>query len=266
MEQKNYKNISLAKGAVRVYDLGTTKLHAYQTNDPMNDEVFILEKNGSAIVIEAPCFVDNIVELTEYIQSLSVQVEAQILSYHMAGATFLPTVPVYATQKADEYGHSGGGKMLVDNFAVAFGNAFDTSIHTVTHTITAGPLKIAGFTLDILPTQDAFDIEIPSLGLVYVHMLGHDCHSIVAGADHADALISQLKDLITRGFDFILTSHYTPETLQDAQEKVDYLESVKTIAASSPDAAAFKESVLEKYPNYTGGNYLDMTAGFFFSA
>ena len=39
--------------------------------------------------------------------------------------------------------------------------------------------------------RDAFDVEIPEINAVYTHMLGHDCHSIVAGAGHADALIAQ---------------------------------------------------------------------------
>ena len=37
------------------------------------------------------------------------------------------------------------------------------------------------------------------------------CHSIVAGADHADAMNAQLEGYIARGYDLILTSHYTPE-------------------------------------------------------
>jgi hypothetical protein len=266
MKQQKYRTIGLPKGEIRVYDLGAAKLHAYQTNDPMNDEVFILEKNGRAIVIETPCFTENIAELTGYIYTMKAQVEALLLSYHLAAASFLPDVPVYATKNADEFAHTGGGKALVDGFAKIFGAAFDTSIPTVTHTLAPGSVEIAGFTLDIVPSKDAFDIEIPALGLVYIHMLGHDCHSIVAGAGHAEALISQLKDLISRGFDLILTSHYTPEDLQDAQTKVDYLEALKTIAASSSNAAAFKKSMQKKYPVYTGENYLDMTAGLFFPA
>lgn len=39
----------------------------------------------------------------------------------------------------------------------------------------------------ITVTADAFDVEIPEIGAVYTHIPGHDCHSIVAGAGHADA-------------------------------------------------------------------------------
>ena len=44
-----------------------------------------------------------------------------------------------------------------------------------------------------------------------------------------------------------------------------YLEELKTIAASCAGGEAFKAAVRERYPSYSGENYLDMTAGFFFS-
>ena len=64
----------------------------------------------------------------------------------------------------------------------------------------------------------------------------------------------------------MLTSHYTPEGLKDAQVKIDYLEELKRIAEQSADASAFKAAVQERYPEYAGENYLDMTCGFFFGA
>ena len=70
-------------------------------------------------------------------------------------------------------------------------------------------------------------MEIPEINAVYTHMLGHDCHSIVAGADHADAMIAQLRGYIRAGFGLILTSHYTPEDLKDAETKIGYLEQLK---------------------------------------
>ncbi|MDE7036221.1 MAG: hypothetical protein K2O74_08240, partial [Eubacteriales bacterium] len=108
-------------------------------------------------------------------------------------------------------------------------------------------------------------VEIPGINAVYTHMLGHDCHSIVAGAGHADGMIAQLKGYLRKGYSLILTSHYTPEDLKDAQVKIDYLEQLKTIAASCTDGAAFKQAVKKQYPAYSGENYLDMTAGFFYA-
>lgn len=106
---------------------------------------------------------------------------------------------------------------------------------------------------------------IPEINAVYTHMLGHDCHSIVAGAGHADGIIAELHSYIEKGYDLILTSHYTPEDLKDAQTKIDYLENLKRIAANCSDADSFKKEVQKQYPAYSGQNYLDMTAGFFFT-
>lgn len=263
MNKNTFKKVNLTKGEMNVYDFGAVKLHAYKTNDFIDDEVFIVEKDGKAVVIESPCFFDNSKELEEYLKD--VEVEGILVAYHGAGAEFLKGVPKYATQNAKEYSENGGGKALIDNFTNAFGEAFDNSVHEITNIISAGKVTIGGIDFVITPTQDAFDIEIPEINAVYTHMLGHDCHSIVAGASHADAIIAQLKGYIAKGYDLILTSHYTPEDLNDAQTKIEYLENLKKIASDCKNADEFKEKVNSQYGTYSGGNYLDMTAGFFFN-
>lgn len=116
------------------------------------------------------------------------------------------------------------------------------------------------------PNAEAYDLEIPEINCVYTHMMGHDCHSIVAGCPHADGIISQLTYYIRRSFELVLTAHYTPEDLKDAQTKVAYLKQLKEIARTCENAVKMKEKVEKAYPNYSGMNYLDMTVGFFFPA
>ena len=96
-------------------------------------------------------------------------------------------------------------------------------------------------------------------------MLGHDCHSIVAGSGHADAIVAQLKGYLEKGYTLVLTSHYTPEDLKDVQTKIDYLEDLKDIASKCESADEFKSEVKKRYGSYSGDNYLEMTAGFFFA-
>lgn len=263
MNKNTFTVIKLGKGEMNVYDFGEVKLHAYKTNDFIDDEVFIVEKNGKAVIVESPCFFDNNEELTEYLKDL--EIEGMLIAYHGAGAGFMPNVPKYATQNAADYSQNGGGKALIDNFTGAFGGIFDNSVHKITNIINEGKINIGGIDFVIKQTDEAFDIEIPEINAVYTHMLGHDCHSIVAGAGHADAIIAQLNEYIAKGYDLILTSHYTPEDLKDAQTKIDYLEELKTIAEKCANSDEFKAEVQKKYPDYSGGNYLDMTAGFFFS-
>ena len=263
MNKNTFTTVKLAKGEMNVYDFGGIKLHAYKTNDFIDDEVFIVEKNGKAVVIESPCFFDNNKELAEYLEN--VEVEGMLVAYHGAGATFLPDVPKYATQNAVDFSKNGGGKALIDNFTGAFGEIFDSSVHAITNVIEPGKVTIGGIPFVIKQTADAFDVEIPEINAVYTHMRGHDCHSIVAGAGHADGIIAELRSYIKKGYDLILTSHYTPEDLKDAQTKIDYLENLKKIAANCADANSFKAEVQKQYSAYSGQNYLDMTAGFFYA-
>lgn len=263
MNKNTFTTVTLNKGEMNVYDFGGIKLHAYRTNEFIDDEVFIIEKNGKAVIIESPCFFDNIKELTEYLKD--IEVEGMLIAYHGAGATFLPEVPKYATQNAVEFSENGGGKALIDNFTNSFGEIFDKSVHKITDVMAEGKVTIGGIDFVIKQTDDAFDVEIPEINAVYTHMLGHDCHSIVAGAGHADGIIAELKSYIEKGYDLILTSHYTPEDLKDAQTKIDYLENLKKIAANCSDADSFKAEVQKQYPNYNGQNYLNMTAGFFYA-
>ncbi|MCI8379917.1 MAG: hypothetical protein HFH72_15660 [Lachnospiraceae bacterium] len=263
MNKNAFETVTLAKGEMNVYDFGSIKLHAYKTNDFIDDEVFIVEKNGKAVVIESPCFFDNNKELAKYLEN--TEVTGMLIAYHGAGATFLPDVPKYATQNAALYSKNGGGKSLIDNFSGTFGEIFDSSVHEITNVIEAGKITIGGIDFVIKQTDDAFDVEIPEINAVYTHMLGHDCHSIVAGAGHADAMIAELRSYIEKGYDLILTSHYTPEDLKDAQTKIDYLENLKKIAAGVQNADEFKAEIGKQYPQYSGQNYLDMTAGFFFA-
>ena len=263
MNKNTFQTKTLEKGEMHIYDFDAVRLHAYQTNDPIDNEVFIFEKNGKAVVLESPCFFDNNKELQTYLKDWKV--EGMLVAYHGAGATFLPDVPKYATQNAVEYARNGGGKALIDNFANVFGDGFDCSVHTITNVIGAGKIAIGSMDFNITPTADAFDVEIPELNAVYTHMLGHDCHSIVANAGHADGIIAQLWDYIEKGYDLILTSHYTPEDLKDAKTKIDYLTNLKQIAAACADADSFKAEVKKQCPAYSGENYLDMTANFFFA-
>ena len=263
MNKNTFTAVKLSKGEVNVYDFGTVKLHAYKTNDFIDNEVFIVEKAGKAVILESPCFFDNIEELTAYLNG--VEVAGMLVAYHGAGAAFLPDVPKYATQNAVEYSENGGGKALIDSFTSSFGESFDSSVHKITNVVESGKVTIGGMDFIIKQTADAFDVEIPEINVVYTHMLGHDCHSIVAGAGHADAMIAELRSYIAKGYNLILTSHYTPEDLKDAQTKIDYLENLKKIAAGCKNADEFKAEVGRQSPAYSGQNYLDMTAGFFFA-
>src|SRR5699024_11013794 len=133
-------------------------------------------------------------------KSLNVEVDGVLLAYHMGGGTFLKDAKKFATHNADQYGHQGGGKKLIDSFTKFFGEPFDSKIHDVTNYIEQGELTLADIKMNIIPTTEAYDIEIPEINSIYTHMLGSDCHSIIDGVDHAKALIETLKGYLEKNY------------------------------------------------------------------
>lgn len=258
------KKIELEKGEILIYNFGSVKLYNYNTKDLISDQVIMLEKNKKLVIIESPTFYDNNQELENYIKSLNVKLDGILLSYHMGGGTFLKNSKKYATQKADEYGHIGGGKILIDNFTKAFGESFDKNIHKITDYLDTNKITLADIEMNIIPTQDAYDIEIPEINVIYTHMLGSKCHSIIGGVDHANNMIEILKGYIEKNYNLILTSHYIPEDITAVNEKITYIETLLNIASISNNSNEMITKLKEEYPDYGGDNYLEMTANFFF--
>jgi len=262
--RKEYHLIKLGRGEVRLYRLGKTTIHNYITHDEMNDQVIVVEQDGRAVVIEQPSFIANAQELSDYLARLGLKVVGKLVAYHLIGMHFLPEVPLYTTQKADDYGRKGGGLALAEGFRQLFGKSFDGDFLPTEHYLREGTVNLEGIKLRIFPTVEAFDIEIPAARALYTHMLGHDAHSIVAGAEACAAMIRQLETYHRKHYDLILSSHHTPESDADLMSKIEYLRHLKQLAAQAHDEEEFKTSMRHHYPDFAGEDYLNMTAGFYF--
>ncbi len=259
------QNIEALKyGSVTTISCGDLNIRVYTTKDAIDDQVILLEKQGKGVVIELPAFHNSIREMTSYLKEKGIEVEAKLVSYHAAGSSFLPDVKSYLTESAIAFNTDGQGAQLIKNFSDVFGEGFDSGKVNSGEKFSAGVVTLAGIDLDIIPNGDAFEVYIPEAKAVYIHMLGHDCHSIVAGAGHADAIIANLRGYLDRGTEIFLSSHYVPETRKDVETKIAYLEKLKEIASGCSSAAEFKGKVEKEFPGYSGANYLDMTVGFFF--
>lgn len=256
--------VNLKKGFVEIYDFGEIKLHSYQTNDLMYDESYILENKDNVLLVEFPAFYENLGEFEEYVKGLEKTIIGKVFSDHPNGGTIFKDVKGYASAGTIKSMEEGTIKGLVTGFETAFGGTFAKEYHEITDILKESKVNIGGFELNITYHEENIEIEFPQIKCVYTHMLGHDCHSIVAGAPHANAIIEQLKGYKEKGYNLVLSSHYTPETLKDVDTKIAYLEELKVLANASKDINDFKEKVKAKYPDYSGLNYLDMTAGFFF--
>ena len=167
MNKTAERTVALGKGRVDIYTENGVTLYAYQTRDAIDDEVFILAKAGRGVVIELPCFYDNIRELTDFLAAEGIRVEGKLVAYHAAGASFLPQTPAYGTASSVAYNTTGGGAALVANFKNAFGDSFDAGLCPVDHVMEEGETEIAGIRFVVKPNAEAYDLEIPEINCVY---------------------------------------------------------------------------------------------------
>ncbi|WP_083631177.1 hypothetical protein [Labilibacter marinus] len=261
--------IQLSKGNVEVFDYGTVKMHAYFTKDMMNDLVIVLEKNGKAALIESPAFWDNYDEFRNYLSTNNIIVEAILPSYHPLGGNFIETealkdIDVYFTQNVLDYWETGFGSVMKAGIPKAFGDKVDAQFYIPTKMIEEGEIEIAGIKIQITNTYDGYDIEIPEINTVYVHILGHDVHSEILGHEHLDLSIKHFKGYLSKGYTRFLSSHYGPENKVDMETKVAYLENMEKIIAKSKTSDEFVKNMKTAYPDYKEG-YLMASARSFYS-
>ena len=249
---------------MEVFDFGEIKLHGYQTNDVMNDECYILENKDNLLLVEFPVFKDDLEEFKNYVESLGKNIVGKVFSDHPNGGTYFKEVPAYASEGTIKSMKEGTINALVTGFIQTFAEDFVADYHEITNVLKDSSVNIGDFELNITYHDEDIEIEFPQINSIYTHMLGHDCHSIVAGEAHANVIIEQLKGYKEKGYNLILSSHYVPENLNDVDTKISYLEDLKVIAKNSNGKEDFANNVKSKYPNYSGLNYLDMTAGYFF--
>lgn len=130
--------------------------------------------------------------------------------------------------------------------------------------IVEGKKALAGVDFEVIDRGESYDLAIPSMNVVYTHMLGKTTHSILTSAAHIEAFLHMLKEYQAAGYAMILTSHGGPEGQDVVAEKISYLNNTKEIMQQSKTADEFKANMKAAFPDYDGENYLDMTAGFLY--
>lgn len=261
--------VQLDKGTMWIYNYGDIKLHAYETKDFFGTFVFILEKNGKAVLLEAPPVRDNYEELIDYITDLGHKSIDLIVSYHPIGADFIKTdklefTNVYSMQHAIDHYATGAGAPSLIGLKKRFGEPMDVSIYKPTVLLEEGENEIAGIKFEMSNIDFAFDVAIPEIKVIHPHMLGHDKHALAFSYDFIDSYIAQLKGYQEKAYDMVFSSHGEPESRGDVTIKLHYLQDLKRIAKSSSTKKEFIDNMNEAYPNFGWPFYLQGTANFLF--
>lgn len=256
----------ISTGNVTVYDYGNIKLHAYATGDALGDEVYILENETELVGIELPSFTENLDSWQEYIKELNKPMENIFVSSHATGESYLDGVNVYATEKAKESIESGSVFATTQGLYETFGDDFHggNDMVQVTNTVSEGVINIAGIDFNVINNGDTYDIEIPEINAIYTHMLGKTTHSILVSADAMDSMLNTLNNYKDNGYNMILSAHSEPEGQDAVEEKIAYVEKAKELYSECKTADEFISEMKKAYPNYSGENYLEISAGYLY--
>lgn len=95
-------------------------------------------------------------------------------------------------------------------------------------------------------------------------MMGNNSHNILTSTKHIDTMIAELKEYQKKNYTLVLSGHYEPEDQDNVSTKISYLEKTKELAGSCTNKADFISAMKKTFPNYSGENYLQMTAGFLY--
>jgi xylose isomerase len=158
----------------------------------------------------------------------------------------------------------GSIRAMIDGFTDIFGDKLDTNIPAIMVIVKSGKVTIGGLEFIIKETKESFDLEIPSINVVYTHMVGSDTHNIIESVEQINEMIKQMEDYIARGVGLILTTHDLPRGTDTAAIKIGYLKKVKDVALKSGNQKSFIAGVRRAFPKYKGEEYLKMTAGALF--
>lgn len=263
--------VQLNKGTVWIYDYPEqrTKVHAYETKDFFGSFVYLIEKEGKAVLVETPPIKDNYAELIEYINKLGYKNISVISSYHPIGATFFDTkkldiANIYSMKHAVDFYATGEGAPSLVGLKRRFGEQFDETIIKPTVLLDEGEVEIDGITFVLKNADIAFDVAMPEIDAVHPHILGHDKHSLIFSLAFLDAYIAQLERYQEQDYDIIFSSHSEPESKGDVTIKLNYLRNMKRIVAESGSKTEFIQNMQSAYPNFGWPFYLQGSANFLF--
>lgn len=257
--------VKLASGSVTVYHYGDVNLHVYNSEDALGDVAYIVEGKDALVGIELPSFTAGLDAWKGYVQSLGKPMNDIFLDAHVTGASYVSGMNIYGTQAAKDAIAAGSTLATTDGLYQTFGSDFHGGDDMAQiNTVVSGKVTVGGIEFNVIDRGDTYDLEIPSINVVYTHMLGKTVHSIMPSTAAMDAMLDTLHDYQNKGYAMVLSGHSTPEGQDAVSEKIAYVQKAKELAASCTTADEFKAAMKEAFPNYAGDNYLEMTAGYLF--
>lgn len=244
------------KGNFEVLDLGSFRLHVYNTNDALGDASYIIEGKTGLVTLEQPLFKDNVSEFDSYVVSLNKPVEKIITNYHVGG-TGNHDVMMIEGMPDFVKGNIYGGMM--QNFIKVFGDAIAPMPTGNTKEIPLGSTQNwVGVKFSF---QKGASTDFPAASIIiggkvyYTHWApakSHISHLQVSSLAAIDVEIAEAEKALKSGCEYFIGGHGGAAKNDMVKFKIDYLKTMKRTIAANKTADLFIIAMKKAYPNLPG--------------
>lgn len=266
------QNATRFKGNLSKYLLNGLFVHTYESPEAYKGWSVLLENEQNLVLLEPQSMPNSASELHRYIGSLNKPLAGVVVAYHGVGPDSFPGTPIYATPEAITYIRSGEMVAALKQYAETFKNV-DPKIVIPTNTITGPCFAVGDIDFCVQPADTArfpgptagprlpsCNFSLPEHKIYFMHVLGGDTHLILKSLDEIDPYIEYLENVKKQGYEIFLSSHHMPETIQDVNAKIRYLERLKMVAAVAETSDEFISEIKRLEPTRKEEEYLRMTA------
>ena len=244
------------KGSFEILDLGSFKLHAYNTNDVLGDASYIIEGSDGLVTLEQPLFKDNVSEFDAYVTSLNKPVRKIVTNYHVGGTGSHDIVMIEGMPDFVQGAVYGG---MMQNFAKIFGDAIVSTPTGKAEEVSFGSNQNwCGVTFVF---QKGASTDFPAASIIigdkvyYTHWTpakSHISHLQVSSLAAIDAEIAEAGKALNSGCKYFIGGHGGVTKSDIVRFKIDYLKTMKRIIATNKTATSFIEAMKKAYPNLPG--------------
>lgn len=245
-----------SKGNFEVLDLGSFKLHVYNTNDALGDASYIVEGKTGLVTLEQPLFKDNVSEFDAYVVSLGKPVQKIITDYHVGGTGSHDVVMVEGMPDFVKGAVCGG---MMRNFAEIFGDAIVPMPTGKTEEIPLGSIQnLDGVKFSF---QKGASTDFPAASIIigdkvcYTHWTpakSHASHLQISSLAAIDAEIAEAERSLRSGCAYFIGGHGGVAKADAVEFKIGYLKAMKRMLAANKTADSFIAAMKKTYPDLPG--------------
>ena len=243
------------------------KIHTFISAESfLANATHIIESPNELVVVDGQFVVPYAMQFRGYANSLGKPINRVYLSHghpdHFfgLGAAF-DDVKIYALPETIAFLEQSGEEIRASR-AEIYGPFVADKVVIPGNTVSAGTEVVDGVTIEHVVNTNAetdyqLALKLPELGVYITQDLLYSGQHVYITQD-LDNWISILGGIEASDYELFLPGHGVPADKAEVRNNIKYLEAAKKAYAESADAEAFKNTLLEAFPERSGVAIFDI--------